>query len=622
MGKLEGIIILSADGRPIVHSHFANSIPSYPLLHSDYLNTLLSSIAATNAQLTNASTASTSHTPSSRITSTKDIKPVLWVPGIPIPPLSAHDDDGDQGQQDGQDDDDIDQEEQDEHGRASTSYSASTPRRKPMNLHGADLEADNVWSDAVRHEPPIPRPQEPPLSATTQQRAAAVISQAQEAMAEQGAALCHLRSGNLRFLCPVSREVDPLVPLAFLRAFIAILQEYLAQSSDPAALSEDAIRDNFDIVYQLFEEILDKDGNVLTTEVNTLKSLVLPPSWVDKIVKAVGVGGLASATPPPMVSSIPWRRTNTKYTNNEFYVDLVESLEGILDRHGRPVALDLWGRLECNSRLSGTPELTLSFNDATRVQDYALHPCVRHRQWNKEKQLSFIPPDGTFELASFRIGAPHAVPLPGAGRTTPTIASPCNGWAKSVPLSILAEFSSEAPSKASGGSASTGTFSVQLTSLLPPKLALEDVEVSFGLGAGTQSVDASVGGGSATLSSSSSVGATVTSLGSHHIATASLGGPTNSSSQTNAGTFLFDQNEKVLVWRIPKVSADRRPPMLKGSWSSCDVPPRPTALSVTFSIPVHSLSGLKVTALNVHNESYRPFKGVRSMVRGRLQWRI
>ena len=56
-------------------------------------------------------------------------------------------------------------------------------------------------------------------------------------------------------------------------------------------MTEDVIRDNFDIVYQLFEEILDKDGNVLTTEVNTLKSLVMPPSWVDKIVKAVGVGG-------------------------------------------------------------------------------------------------------------------------------------------------------------------------------------------------------------------------------------------------------------------------------------------------------------------------------------------
>ncbi|EPQ27684.1 uncharacterized protein PFL1_04822 [Pseudozyma flocculosa PF-1] len=638
MGRLEGIIILSADGRPIVHSHFANAVAAYPLLHTDFLNTLLSSIAAANAQLSSAASTSSSlgagsgsgsgngaaakQLHPSRITSVKDIKPVLWVPGIPYA-SHLHDDDDEEDDEDVEDDDDDDDDDDDSdgQGQASTSYASNGHQGGPRALTGgSDVEGANIWSDSVRPAAPTASDSEPGSVSrpTPDARAAKVLSHANEALAEQGAALCHIQSGNLRFLCPVSSEVDPLVPLAFLHAFVAILQEYLAQSTDPSALTEDLIRDHFDIVYQLFEEILDKDGNVLTTEVNSLKSLVLPPSWVDKIVKAVGVSGLASAAPPPMVSPIPWRRTHTKYTNNEFYVDLVESLEGIVDRSGRPVALDLWASLDCNSKLSGTPELTLAFNTPTLVQDVSFHPCVRYRKWTKEKVLSFIPPDGTFELASFRVGAPHAVPLP-PSRTDaplPSISSPCNGWAKSVPFRLETSFVPEAPTKGSG--TTTTAFSIQISSLLPPAQSLEDVEVTFGLGAGTQSVAASVGSGTASANSVSAVSGG--SLGAAR--GGGGGGGSASTTETQAGTFIFDQKEKVLRWRIPRVGSESRPPLLKGSWLSCDTPPRPTALQVSFSIPVHSLSGLKVTSLQILNEAYRPFKGVRSMAKGRIQWRI
>lgn len=247
-----------------------------------------------------------------------------------------------------------------------------------------------------------------------------------------------------------------------------------------------------------------------------------------------------------MVSAIPWRRPNTKYTNNELYVDLVESLEGIVSRSGKAVSLDLFGTLECDAKLSGTPDLTLTLSNPGLVDDASFHPCVRHRRWRRDKVLSFIPPDGAFELASFHLSNSD----------------------RPLPLAIEASFE---PNQ--------GTFSVSVV----PRRMLENVSVSFGLGAGTQSVDASV----------------------------------------SNGTYIWEQRDKVISWNLASIDPNDRPPVIKGTWSSTEVPPRPSsAVSVSFSAPGHTLSGLKVSSLLVHGENYRPFKGVRSILTGRLDWRV
>lgn len=87
--------------------------------------------------------------------------------------------------------------------------------------------------------------------------------------------------------------VDPAVPLAFLHKVVSVLQDYLVGSTDPALLTEELVCEHFDIVYELLEEMLDGEGNVLMTEVNSLKDIVLPPSWLDKLVKTVGLNSYA-----------------------------------------------------------------------------------------------------------------------------------------------------------------------------------------------------------------------------------------------------------------------------------------------------------------------------------------
>lgn len=46
--------------------------------------------------------------------------------------------------------------------------------------------------------------------------------------------------------------------------------------------------------------------------------------------------------------------------------------------------------------LSDMPELRLGVNDA--MQDATFHPCVNLANYEAQKVVTFVPPDGEFEL--------------------------------------------------------------------------------------------------------------------------------------------------------------------------------------------------------------------------------
>ncbi|OBZ71942.1 AP-3 complex subunit mu-1 [Grifola frondosa] len=202
-------------------------------------------------------------------------------------------------------------------------------------------------------------------------------------------ACCHLRRDDLHFVCPVSGDVDPLYAFAFLQTFIDILHEYFGQ------ISAETLKENFDIVYQLLEETLDSGGHPLTTSTNTLRDIVLPPSFLHKVLSVAGVSGLASssANSHPFASPIPWRKAGVRYNSNEIYFDVVETLEAIVNKNGTPVASTVW--------VGSTQIASSQVGDLIRCH-CSFHPCVRLQRWARDKTLSFVPPDGRFKLMEYR----------------------------------------------------------------------------------------------------------------------------------------------------------------------------------------------------------------------------
>ncbi|KAJ6808825.1 AP-3 complex subunit mu [Iris pallida] len=210
--------------------------------------------------------------------------------------------------------------------------------------------------------------------------------------------LFQIYRGGVTFLACTQVEMPPLMGIEFLCRVADVLTDYLG------GLNEDSIKDNFVIVYELLDEMMD-NGFPLTTEPNILREMVAPPNIVSKMLSVVtGKSSNMSNTLPDATSScVPWRKTDLKNASNEVYVDLVEEMDAVINREGILVKCEIYGEIQVDSHLPGLPDLTLSFANPTILNDVRFHPCVRFRPWESGQILSFVPPDGQFKLMSYRV---------------------------------------------------------------------------------------------------------------------------------------------------------------------------------------------------------------------------
>ena len=73
--------------------------------------------------------------------------------------------------------------------------------------------------------------------------------------------------------------------------------------------------------------------------------------------------------------------TKRRYSNNECFVDLVEQVDCIIASNGNVVFSEIRGNINCRSKLSGMPDLTLAFVNPRVLDDVSFHPCVRIQDW-------------------------------------------------------------------------------------------------------------------------------------------------------------------------------------------------------------------------------------------------
>lgn len=204
---------------------------------------------------------------------------------------------------------------------------------------------------------------------------------------------------RLYFVAVVAKEVQPLFVIEFLHRIVDTFNDYFD------GCSESIIKENYVVVYELLEEMLD-NGYPLATESNILKELIKPPTILRSVVNTVtGQSNVADRLPSGQLSSIPWRRTGVKYASNEAYFDVTEEVDAIIDRSGSTVFAEIQGTINASVKLSGMPDLTLSFVNSRLMDDVSFHPCVRYKRWESEKVLSFVPPDGNFKLCSYHVGS-------------------------------------------------------------------------------------------------------------------------------------------------------------------------------------------------------------------------
>ncbi|KAI3954427.1 hypothetical protein MKW92_039894 [Papaver armeniacum] len=196
---------------------------------------------------------------------------------------------------------------------------------------------------------------------------------------------------GVTFLACTQVEMPPLMAIEFLCRVADVLNEYLG------GLNEDLIKDNFVIVYELLDEMID-NGFPLTTEPNIFRDMIAPPNLAGKVLSVVtgNSSNMSNTLPGATASCVPWRTAVLKHSSNEVYVDFVEEMDAIINQVNILLCL---------------PDLTISFTNPSVLNDVRFHPCVRFRPWELSQILSFVPPDGLFKLISYRIKKLNNTPM-------------------------------------------------------------------------------------------------------------------------------------------------------------------------------------------------------------------
>jgi AP-1 complex subunit mu len=171
-------------------------------------------------------------------------------------------------------------------------------------------------------------------------------------------------------------------------------------------VEEESIRDNFVIIYELLDELVDF-GYPQTTDGKILQEYITQESHKLE---------LAPKPPPAVTNAVSWRTDGVKYRKNEVFLDVIESVNLLAGASGNVLRSEIVGAIKMRVYLSGMPELRLGLNDKVlfestgrgkskyvELEDVKFHQCVRLSRLDNDRTISFIPPDGEFELMSYRL---------------------------------------------------------------------------------------------------------------------------------------------------------------------------------------------------------------------------
>lgn len=228
-----------------------------------------------------------------------------------------------------------------------------------------------------------------------------------------GHSFIYVQHNNLYLVAVTCRNSNVALIATFLFQLASVFKDYFG------TLEEESIRDNFVIIYELLDETMDHgmpqslDSTILRTFI-TQKGNRMSDSLKNK-------------PPVALTNAVSWRAEGIKHKKNEIFLDVVEKLNLLVAANGTVLHSEIQGAVKMRSFLSGMPELKLGLNDklmfeatgrptqakggkAIELEDIKFHQCVRLARFENDRTISFIPPDGEFDLMTYRLNT-HVKPL-------------------------------------------------------------------------------------------------------------------------------------------------------------------------------------------------------------------
>lgn len=238
-----------------------------------------------------------------------------------------------------------------------------------------------------------------------------------------GVTYVYLQKDEVMLMSPVFGDVDIFSHMTFLEKFSQLLGKYFHHyklvAPNSTVLKADLIKDNYTLIYELFDECTDF-GIPQLTEFSILKDyiklMIKPEDYYDGSHFSEDLGQVEKQMETEINSSISrtamtkisWRPKGIFYNKNEFFINFNEFLKFKYNRKIHKVVLNqISGAIDCKSYLSGMPDLKLGLNETldrqkTIFNNIQYHQCVNLNLLNSST-IEFIPPDGEFNLLHYQI---------------------------------------------------------------------------------------------------------------------------------------------------------------------------------------------------------------------------
>lgn len=215
----------------------------------------------------------------------------------------------------------------------------------------------------------------------------------------------YTRHLNMYFVALTRSNVNPALVFEYLFQKIRILKAYLGEEFD-----ENSMRNNMTLIYELMDETMDF-GYPQNCAVDVLRLYI-------------NLGNVRPQDEPDtrqltsqITGAIDWRREGIRHKRNEVYIDVLESVNLLLSSTGNILRNEVTGQVQMNTKLTGMPECKFGLNDklvieketnqnrkpGVEIDDCTFHRCVRLGKFDADRTITFIPPDGEFELMRYRV---------------------------------------------------------------------------------------------------------------------------------------------------------------------------------------------------------------------------
>jgi len=248
-----------------------------------------------------------------------------------------------------------------------------------------------------------------------------------------GVSYAAVRFSDVLFIALTRTNANAAAALLFLHRLASLFDSFFG------GLTEETLRDNFVVAYELLDECMDAghpqvrkrgrreavERRASTATRQPLPLLLPSPQFTEGAILAeyIKTGADRSADAPPagpppaVTNAVSWRSEGVRHKKNEVFLDVVERVNLTLSAAGAVVRSDVAGALRMRAQLSGMPECRLGLNDrvlfeaqgragrarAVDLEDVKFHQCVRLARFDADRTISFVPPDGAFDLMTYRV---------------------------------------------------------------------------------------------------------------------------------------------------------------------------------------------------------------------------